>query len=43
MSRDQQIEWRFKNTALLLHNYKTMCEQTYSRIKLKHFFKNIFL
>ena len=42
MSRDQQIEWRFKNTGLLLHNYQTMCEQKYSRIKLKHFFKNIF-
>jgi hypothetical protein len=42
MSRDQQIEWRFKNSKLLLHNYQTMCEQKYSRIKLKHFFENIF-
>jgi len=35
LSRDDKIEWRFKNIDLLTHNYKTMKESKFNVHKLK--------
>ena len=37
LSRDEQINWKFKNKDILLHNYETMTERAYSKNKLKTF------
>jgi len=37
MSRDQKIEWRFKNKELLIDNFTTMISSSYSRQKLLDF------
>jgi len=41
LSRDEQIEWRFKNIEVLKHNFKTMASSEWSRNKLKEFLKKI--
>jgi len=41
LSRDEQIEWRFKNVEVLKHNFKTMASSEWSRNKLKEFLKKI--
>lgn len=37
LSRDEQINWKFKNKDILLHNYEIMTERAYSKNKLKTF------
>jgi hypothetical protein len=41
LNKKQQIDWRFKNTELLIHNYTTMCKQQHSRNKLMLFLEKI--
>lgn len=41
MTRDQKIEWRFKNNEILKHNFKTMIESNYSKSKLLKFLKKL--
>jgi hypothetical protein len=37
LSRDKKIEWKFKHQEILLHNVKTMNNQTYTFSKLENF------
>jgi len=37
MSREKQIEWKFKNEEVLIHNYNTTKNQEHSQKKLKQF------
>jgi len=41
LSKDEKIEWRFKNTEVLKHNFKTMASSEWSKDKLKEFIKKI--
>jgi hypothetical protein len=41
MTRDQQIEWRFKNKELLLYNFNVMRKSQYSYNKLETFLDNL--
>jgi hypothetical protein len=41
LTRDQKIEWRFKNEKLLEHNFNVMNQSLYSRNKLKKFLENL--
>jgi hypothetical protein len=41
MSKEEQIEWRFKNKDILIHNFKTMTNSTYSKTKLTSFLKDL--
>lgn len=41
MTRDQKIEWRFKNNEILKHNFKTMIESSYSKQKLLDFLQEL--
>ena len=37
LTRDQKIEWKFKNQEILLHNYRTVSVKQYSNDKMKQF------
>jgi hypothetical protein len=41
MSREEQIAWRFKNKEILMHNFTTMVNSSYSKDKLVSFLKNL--
>ena len=41
MSKEEQINWRFKNKDVLIHNFKTMINSDFSRKKLKLFLKDM--
>lgn len=41
LSRDKQIEWRFKNKEILNHNFHVMNHSEYSRTKLIKFLENL--
>jgi hypothetical protein len=41
MSEDEKIQWKFKNTEVLIHNYNNLFKNTYSREKFTNFFKNL--
>jgi hypothetical protein len=37
MTKDQQLEWKFKNKQILIHNAWTMNNQQYTHDKIKDF------
>lgn len=37
MTIEEQISWKFKNKEVLIHNYQTMKEHTYTKEKFKNF------
>lgn len=41
LSRDEKIQWRFKNIQVLQHNCNVLKNSTYSKNKLYQFFKNL--
>lgn len=41
LTNDKKIEWRFKNTEILKHNFKVMASSSWSKDKLKEFLKKI--
>lgn len=41
LSKEEQIEWKFKNENILLHNYETMTQRNYSKNKLKTFLSTL--
>jgi hypothetical protein len=41
LPRDKKIEWRFKNKELLEHNFLTMQNSKYSKLKLKNFVESL--
>lgn len=41
LPRDKKIEWRFKNKELLEHNFLTMQNSEYSKLKLKNFVESL--
>jgi hypothetical protein len=41
LTRQEKIEWRFKNEEILRHNYNVMKNSAYSKNKLYQFFKNL--
>jgi hypothetical protein len=41
LSFEDKIEWRFKNSEILIHNYKTMKESMFNKVKLKKLFDAI--
>jgi hypothetical protein len=41
MTREEQIAWRFKNKDLLMHNFRTMVNSSYSKTKLVSFLKEL--
>lgn len=40
MTRDQKLEWRFKNQDVLKHNFSTMIDSAFSKSKLIKFLEN---
>jgi len=41
MTRNQQIEWRFKNQEILIHNYNNLFHKTYSKRKMFQFLSDM--
>jgi hypothetical protein len=41
MNKQEKIEWRFKNVALLKHNFNTMINSAYSKNKLVNFLETL--
>lgn len=41
LTRDQKIEWRFKNEKLLKHNFNVLSQSFYSKLKLKKFMEGL--
>lgn len=41
LSREEQIEWRFKHKEVLIHNARVLKNSAYSKNKLYQFFKNL--
>ena len=41
LSREDQINWRFKNQEILLHNFNTMIQSQYSKDKLVNFLETL--
>lgn len=41
LSREDQINWRFKNQEILLHNFNTMIQSQYSKDKLVNFLEKL--
>ena len=41
LSREEQINWKFKNQDILIHNYETMSRRNHSKSKLKRFLQTL--